>query len=119
MGDVSKNFNKAEFRCRCGCGKYNITPALIRGLQELRDYLGMPITINSGTRCLDHNAAVGGVRNSYHVKGYAADICVEGLTPKELALAAEQITVFRSGGIGIYSTFVHVDVRGHRARWRG
>jgi len=118
MGDLSANFSRSEFQCKCGCKKFNITPALIKGLQKLRDYLGMPIIINSGTRCPKHNAAVGGTRNSYHLRGYAADICVEGLTPKALAIKAEQITVFRCGGIGIYSTFVHVDVRGHRARWR-
>ena len=119
MGDLSANFSRSEFRCKCGCGKYNITPALIKGLQELRDYLGMPIIIGSGTRCPEHNAAVGGTRNSYHVKGYAADIRVDGLTPKELMRAAEQIKVFRYGGIGLYDTFIHVDVRGHKARWRG
>ena len=119
MGDISANFDKSEFRCKCGCNKYNITPALIAGLQELRDYLGMAIVINSGTRCPEHNAAVGGVPNSYHMRGYAADIRVEGLTSKELARAADQIKVFRYGGIGTYDTFVHVDVRGRKARWRG
>lgn len=119
MGDLSANFSRSEFQCKCGCKKFNITPALIKGLQELRDYLGMPIIVNSGTRCPEHNAAVGGTRNSYHVKGYAADIRVDGLTPKELARAAEQVKVFRYGGIGLYDTFIHVDVRGHKARWRG
>jgi len=119
MGDLSANFSRSEFQCKCGCKKFNITPALIKGLQELRDYLGMPIIINSGTRCPKHNAAVGGTRNSYHLRGYAADIWVEGLSLKELVRAAEEFKVFRHGGIGIYDTFIHLDVRGHRARWRG
>lgn len=118
MGDLSKNFSTKELACPC-CGKFIKVPRLIGALQRLRDYLGMEIYVNSSTRCARHNREVGGQPNSRHLCGEAADIYVAGLTPKELAAAAETIPDFRAGGIGIYSTFVHVDVRGHRARWRG
>ena len=41
------------------------------------------------------------------------------LSPQELAKSAIEIKEFRDGGIGIYTNFVHVDVRGRKARWRG
>lgn len=47
-------------------------------LQPLRDAMGEPITISSGYRITSLNAAVGGVPNSQHTKGEAADICIDG-----------------------------------------
>ena len=43
-------------------------------LEPLRAHLGHPITINSGYRCPALNKAVGGVQNSFHLTGRAADI---------------------------------------------
>ena len=45
-------------------------------LQPLRDYLGKPVVVSSGYRCKDLNKKVGGVENSQHLKGEAADIKV-------------------------------------------
>lgn len=120
MGDLTKNFSRSEFKCKCGkCNCDDVDPKLVQGLQELRDITGEPIIINSAVRCPEHNKAVGGVSNSQHVKGKAADIRIKGMSPEKLAEYAEKIDVFKNGGIGTYNTFVHVDVRGHKARWRG
>ncbi len=43
-------------------------------LDPLREMYGKPITVNSGYRCPKLNAAVGGAKNSQHMKGEAADI---------------------------------------------
>lgn len=43
-------------------------------LQPIRDAWGGPIHVTSGYRCPRLNAAVGGVKNSQHVLGQAADI---------------------------------------------
>lgn len=43
-------------------------------LDPLREMYGKPITINSGYRCPKLNAAVGGAKNSQHMRGEAADI---------------------------------------------
>lgn len=43
-------------------------------LQPLRERYGKPIIVNSGYRCATLNKAVGGVSNSQHMKGEAADI---------------------------------------------
>ncbi|MBI4642492.1 MAG: DUF882 domain-containing protein, partial [Deltaproteobacteria bacterium] len=53
------------------------------------------------------------------VEGRAADVCISGMSLKTVAKLAEGVPAFRNGGIGVYSEngFVHLDVRGHRARW--
>ena len=116
MGDITKDFSKSEFKCPC-CGKNLIKKEIIDALQALRDLLGYPIIVTSGYRCIKHNARVGGVPNSEHTKGIAADIVVKELTPKEVATAAEMIPAFKNGGIGVYKTWVHLDIRGKSARW--
>ena len=119
MGDLSRNFSSKEFACKCCCGQVNLSPRLIDGLQRLRDLAGEPIRITSGYRCPAHNTAVGGVPDSQHTKGQAADISIGRKTTAEIKALAEQIDVFADGGIGGYPNhgFVHVDVRGHKARW--
>lgn len=57
-------------------------------LENVRALLGHPVTISSGFRCPDLNAAVGGVANSDHVRGLAADIlCPDFGTALEIAQA--------------------------------
>ena len=120
MGDLTKDFSRDEFKCRCGkCVGNYVDIRLVKGLQALRDLIGMPIIINSAVRCPEYNKKVGGVKDSQHIKGRAADIRVKGMDPGKVADFAEQIDVFKNGGIGRYSTFTHVDVRGYRARWNG
>jgi len=114
---LSEHFSRSEFVCRCGCGKIKIEPRLIAALEELRVLTGQPIHINSGYRCPAHNRAVGGETNSFHMKGYAADITCRGLTPRQVKKLAEKIPAFKGGGIGLYPGFTHVDVRGYIARW--
>lgn len=43
-------------------------------LEPLRQHFGVPIVIGSGYRCPKLNAAVGGVKNSNHQTGCAADL---------------------------------------------
>ena len=79
MGDMTKNFSRSEFACKCGCGKADIDPRVVNMAQVIRDAMGQPIHINSGCRCEKRNAAVGGVANSNHTKGLAADLsCAAG-----------------------------------------
>ena len=55
----------------------NLTFLCARVLQPLRDAIGRPVYINSGYRSKRLNARVGGVPNSYHLRGLAADIHVD------------------------------------------
>ena len=122
MGDLTKNFSRKEFRCKCGRKKCDAAPLdmrLVGALQALREKVGVPIHINSGVRCILHNRHVGGAQHSTHLRGIGADIRCDELTPIELAKFAEDVPAFANGGIGIYKSWVHVDVRGKRARWRG
>ena len=61
---LTKNFNKAEFDCKCGCEmpkEVLINVQKLAGyLQILRDHLGKSIKINSGYRSPAHNKKIGG-----------------------------------------------------------
>ena len=119
MGDLTTNFSRSEFACRCGCGFDRVDPRLVAWLQDLRDTLGSPIVVNSGCRCTRHNRAVGGSPTSQHLAGRAADIRAPGVRLAELYRLAELHRQAEAGGIGVYPDggFVHLDVRGRRARW--
>lgn len=118
MGDLSEHFSKAEFRCHCGCGADSVSSDLVLALESLRQILNEPIHVLSGVRCQFHNAKVGGVKNSQHLEGTAADIYIDSLSPKHLADYIENHTHIVFGGLGIYPTFIHVDVRQGKARWK-
>lgn len=115
---LSTNFKSTEFDCKCNgyCKKTIIDSQLVTYLQLIRNHFGKPITINSGYRCAKHNRAVGGSSGSKHTKGAAADIVVRGVEPKEVAKYCEAIGI---KGIGLYSTFVHIDTRSKKSFWYG
>ena len=75
-----KWFSMNEFECHCGCrmpdsARANIEALVEQVLDPARERYGKPVCVNSGYRCVRHNAAVGGVANSQHLRGEAADIC--------------------------------------------
>lgn len=115
MGDLSKNFSRSEFECKCGCGEAEVSPFLIEVLQRLRDVLGVKITVTSGRRCAAHNAAVGGAKNSQHLQGLAADIRAEGWTAKDLLRVLRILVRANALYVGyaykISKDAVHFDVR--------
>ena len=116
---LSKNFRLDEFKCKCGkCDPILVDDALITWLQKIRDHFGKSVNINSGYRCEAHNASpeVEGSPTSHHVKGKAADIRVEGITPEEVAKYAESIGIRR---IGLYDTFVHIGSDTKKRFWLG
>ena len=81
---------------------------LARRLQIMRDKLGKPLSITSGFRGPKLNRAVGGVSNSQHLYGRAADISVNGHDRKEMVQAALDAGFT---GIGLGRTFLQVDTR--------
>lgn len=62
----------------------NLTLLVSNVLQPLRTWWGHPIKIGSGFRCKELNIAVGGVVNSQHMQGKAADLCIDGDLSKGL-----------------------------------
>ena len=115
---LSANFKVREFACTDGSDPIFIDSDLVDVLQKIRTYFGTAVTITSAYRTPPRNKAVGGETYSQHLYGRAADIKVKGVTPKKVAAYVEKIMP-KSGGIGIYSTFVHVDVRSAKSRWNG
>jgi len=92
---------------------------LARVLDEIRERLNEPIKLHSVYRSERYNAAIGGAPISRHKLGQAADISCP--TKSSTALWAVCIQARRDeifeGGIGLYDTFVHIDIRGKRANW--
>ena len=115
---LSTNFKVKEFACTDGSDPIFIAPKLVTILQKIRTHFGQPVTINSAYRTVTKNKACGGATYSQHLYGTAADIVVKGVAPKTVAAYAEKLLP-NTGGIGIYSTFTHVDVRDVKSRWNG
>jgi hypothetical protein len=116
---LTKNFRLDEFKCKCGkCDPILLDDNLVEWLQKIRDHFGRSVNVNSGYRCAKHNASpkVGGAAGSHHVKGMAADIRVEGITPGEVAKYAESIGIRR---IGLYDDFVHIGSDTKKRFWLG
>lgn len=115
---LSANFKVKEFACKDGSDPIFVAPELVEILQKIRSHFGKAVTINSAYRTANYNKKVGGATYSQHCYGTAADIRVNGVPPKKVAEYAETLMPSR-GGIGIYSTFTHIDVREVKSRWNG
>lgn len=113
---LSANFKVREFACSDGTDTIFIHADLVAVLQKIRNHFGKPVTINSGYRTEAKNKAVGGAAYSQHKYGTAADITVSGVTPLAVAQYAHTLLPGR-GGVGLYKTFTHVDVRTNKSRW--
>ena len=115
---LSDNFKVNEFRCKDNSDVIFIAPELVVILQKIRDHYGKAVNINSAYRTPTYNKKVGGATYSQHLYGTAADIRINGVKPKDLAAYIETLMP-NYGGIGIYPTFVHVDIRKVKSRWNG
>lgn len=115
---LSANFKVSEFACKDGSDTVFISPGLVTVLQKIRDHFGKPVIITSAYRNDAYNKKVGGADYSQHKYGMAADINISGVSPATIAKFVETIMP-NSGGVGIYNSFVHVDVYAVRARWNG
>ena len=122
---IGNYFEDYEFACKCN--RHNVVDGknvldhvidkrLVDVLDKIRERVGRPVYIESGYRCEDHNREVGGVPNSQHVLGTAADITVDDISIDELANIAKECG---ADGVGRYYglQFVHIDVRGYDAEW--
>ena len=121
---MTKNFKLKEFECNDGSKMplevYENVIKLANQLQFLRDYTGRPISINSAYRSPEHNAKVGGSKTSQHLLGKAADITIQSLKPAEVFMIIEELIDMGhmlQGGLGLYDTFVHYDIRRTKVRW--
>lgn len=122
-GQVTNNFSLSEFACKCDeQHEHKISKRLLLHLQEYRDFLNtvakayglkneIKIKVNSAFRCKEHNHIVGGRPKSKHPLGIAADLKIVGFRETDYEEAGMNARAIGFTGIGMYPTFVHVDVR--------
>lgn len=116
MGATSEHFSDKELACK-HCGLNGCTSQLVAALEAFRAIAGKPVLVNDAYRCLEHNKSVGGVPDSAHVRGEAADIRVEGLKARDLETIARQIRFINGIGRSDRDGYIHIDVRGIPAEW--
>lgn len=126
MSEYPPNFSYAELACKSGdpCPYPGRLRHLAWTLQHIRTEFGKPIRVTSGYRSPEYNKEIGGVKNSQHTKAVAADLQPWSNREDDLRELIQVIQELVSsgkipdGGIGIYSTFVHYDMRpSGPARW--
>lgn len=115
---LTEHFKVKEFACKDGSQIVFIDRYLVSILDILRNKIGKPIIITSGYRTPEWNKKCNGAKYSYHMRGMAADIRVNGMSAKELANKLNAI-VPDGCGIIVYSTWVHFDVRSGKKYRKG
>ncbi len=114
---VSPHFRVREFKCNDNTRITFVSDELLSVLENVRNHFGQKIHINSGYRTVSYNSTIkNSSPKSQHTYGRAADIVVEGFRPIEVYnyINATWPTKY---GLGIYNTFVHIDVRPGKSRW--
>ena len=104
--------------CRC-CGRIKLEDIFWETMQlveTLRSQTG-PLIVNCGYRCPEHNESIGGAEKSLHL-----DFAIDLRSISMPLTDAHQIAVdLGFGGIGLYSSFIHLDRRDlldrPEARW--
>lgn len=124
MEQLTRNFHRKEFDCKDGTKvpeefKNNLIKLAVN-LQVLRDDFGSSLVISSGYRTPKYNKRVGGATLSQHLTASASDLSQNKETPLELYKRIEKLIKqgkMHNGGLGLYNTFVHYDIRQKPTRW--
>lgn len=112
---VGQHFKVKEFACKDGSQVVFIDSYLVSILDILRNKVEKPVIITSGYRTPTWNKKVDGAKYSYHMRGMAADIRVNGMSAKEIAGKLDKI-VPNECGIIVYKSWVHIDTRTSKYR---
>ena len=130
MGDLTRNFSRIEYTCKCGCGTYIDSLHIAKEDQILRDWISVqegrdyPMVIHRGCSCPSHNENVGGVDGSRHLpkwyklKKGASDKHMRGMSNwkfRRYLKKAYKLNILR-GGVGLYRWGGHTDCSSKR-RW--
>lgn len=116
---ITPHFKRSELVCPC-CGEL-IEDDLFRrhmdNLEKMRVLADFPIVVTSGHRCPKHNIEVHGALDSMHLR-FATDVRPESRDPHDLKIMYRIALMQKWIGIGIYDTWIHLDMRsGNLARW--
>ncbi len=116
---ISEHFTKKEATCKCGCGQMIIQDDLYRLMEIVREYCGgYSVNVHCVNRCVNHNKNVGGVSNSQHLRGAAMDFHIPKLDMPDLhSLMFELYNSDVVNNLGLYNSFIHVDVRTGKKRF--
>lgn len=106
--NITANFKVKEFACKDKSDTIILHEDFVQKLQQIRNHFGRAVNINSAYRTRSHNKKEGGSSNSYHIKGRAFDIAINGVHPNDMARFAQSIGI---NGIIRYSWGIHVDSR--------
>ncbi len=116
---------KSDFKCPCSaCSNENkIKNEVVELVKKIEKELKFPLRVNSGYRCAAHNKEVGGASKSQHIYGKAADIRPMVRNAKNNAALAKLVKEKWDngdfGGLGVYNTFRHIDIRPLKTSWKG
>ena len=120
MTDIQVTDHFKLSKCRCShCHKLifdDLFMSHMDKLELLRLEADFPVVISSGYRCKEHNKAVGGSLHSWHMK-YATDIRPEDNEEHNLTVIYRIALEQEWGGIGVYGSWVHLDMRTTPVRW--
>ena len=123
------NFGRQDkmISCPC-CGKGELSAGMHILLEIIRAHLNAPVTITSGSRCKAHHLAIykklgkDAPEYSDHLlddvfQSSGGDIKVKGHTPMEVYNFLNNTPYAGILALGVYSTWLHVGLRGYPARW--
>ena len=115
--NVSEHFKLREFKCNDNSRVVVLNDELVAVLENTRQHFGKSIKINSGYRTVAYNSTLkNSSPQSQHTHGNAADIVVSDVKPIDVYNYFNKAYPDKYG-IGIYNTFVHIDVRPTKSRW--
>lgn len=109
---LTQHFTVQEMECPC-CQRCEMDPIFMGQLEKFRLTLNIPLIINSGFRCPQHNATLRDASpNSEHLRGRAADI---RWADDKFHMLQTAMSIFY--GIGIGKTYMHVDLGDAKKVW--
>ena len=128
----TKNFGSQDkmIKCPC-CNKGQLSAGMHVVLEDIkRHFNGASVMLNSGARCWDHHVAIykklkkkPTLHSDHLMQGLSvsngADVTVEGHTPQEVYDYLDSCAYSDVLALGLYidEGFVHIGLRGNRARW--
>ena len=112
------NENMFEGKELKGAGYKKIDPVVLGKFLRVCEQTGQSYVINSGYRNPEKNKSVGGAKMSQHMTGKAIDVQVKG-SYEERAEFVVAATRAGFNAIGVYSSFIHLDIRDYRVSWVG
>jgi zinc D-Ala-D-Ala carboxypeptidase len=113
MGNLSEHYNNKDFACRCPeCrGEYRVHLGLVGALEDIGGHFRKKVHIDSAFWCDAFHEKQNKPKRSFHTKGKAAHIHIDGVTPQELFKYCETVPELR--GLVFYpkEAFIHIDTR--------